>query len=600
MELVNEIPFRRRLRAQREAGEIVPLERFRGRFSGQQHNRRELIGAALAIGALGACPGVREVAAAQTPVASPVSGEELDEPAEPRRGGSLRMVRPGSSVENFNPAAFAQDPQVSVSYLEALVRPDPRTMRPMPWLAESWVWRSGGLELTFRVRSGVSWHDGAPFGAEDAAFSYAVYRDDPESLVAGFFALIDRVEVVSERELLVTFAEHDPNWLPNAATLPVFSRRQYDAFWNDARGEGRSLSQFDWSEDLPLGTGPWRIESWDAASVQFSRFDNYWQQPTWLDRFEVTVEEGIRSRLESWEDGQAQLAWPAPRGETEGNGGEQGTTVSAPAASVMFAAFNFANPNQPSGSLWSDSRMRQAASLAINRERYAAEIFGGAIRWDAAGTVAQPWAYDDDVTSGGLNRQAAAVLLAEAGWVDYNGDGVLEDVNGLPLQPVAIVREDSRREFIAVMASVARDLAEVGIDLIVEVLPVEEFDDRWIRQRDYDLIGYAYDLLPGFTDYDLYGSAWDIRSNPAGWNPGGYSNVEADSAIEEFLAAVSIARQRTALSRLQRAVNDDLFALWLGFPDDVIGVGNGITGFEPNMAWQTAQTWLLWSTAEQP
>ena len=63
--------------------------------------------------------------------------------------------------------------------------------------------------------------------------------------------------------------------------------------------------------------------------------------------------------------------------------------------------------------------------------------------------------------------------------------------------------------------------------------------------RDYDLIAYAYDQLPGFTDFDLYGSAWDIRNNPAGWNPGGYANAEADAAIDEFLGAISIERQVT-------------------------------------------------------
>ena len=112
--------------------------------------------------------------------------------------------------------------------------------------------------------------------------------------------------------------------------------------------------------------------------------------------------------------------------------------------------------------------------------------------------------------------EAAAVLLSDAGWIDYDGDGVREDVNGSQLRPVAIVREDSRPELAAVMARVARDLEEVGIALSVEVLPPDVFDDRWITRRDYDLIAYAYDQLPGFTDFDLYGSAWDIRIPAAG------------------------------------------------------------------------------------
>jgi ABC-type transport system substrate-binding protein len=265
---------------------------------------------------------------------------------------------------------------------------------------------------------------------------------------------------------------------------------------------------------------------------------------------------------------------------------------------VMFAAFNFANPNQPDGSLWTDLRVRQAASQAINRERYAQEVFGGFSRWQAAGTVAQPWAHDDELAAPAYTPEAASVLLTDAGWIDYDGDGVREDVNGRQLRPVAIVREDSRPELAAVMARVARDLASVGIILAIEVLPPDAFDSRWITSRDYDLIAYAYDQLPGFTDFDLYGSAWDIRTNPAGWNPGGYTNADADEAIAEFLGAVSVDRQAVALRRLQRIVDEDLFGLWLGFPDDLVLVAAGTEGFAPDMAWQTARTWDLWSTSE--
>ncbi len=190
-------------------------------------------------------------------------------------------------------------------------------------------------------------------------------------------------------------------------------------------------------------------------------------------------------------------------------------------------------------------------------------------------------------------------MLTESGWIDYDGDGVREDVNGRQLRPVAILREDSRPELAAVMARVARDLASVGMILSIEVLPPDAFDERWITRRDYDLIAYAYDQLPGFTDFDLYGSAWDIRTNPAGWNPGGYANADADEAIEEFLGAVSVERQAAALRRLQRVVDEDLFGLWLGFPQDLVLIAPGIEGFVPDMAWQTARTWELWRASQE-
>ena len=102
------------------------------------------------------------------------------------RGASTRSSR-RESCRNFNPSAFRMDPQITLSYLEPLVRPDPATMRPTPWLAQRWEWRANGLELVLLLRDDVLWHDGAPLTAADAAFTFEVYRSDTESAVSGLF-----------------------------------------------------------------------------------------------------------------------------------------------------------------------------------------------------------------------------------------------------------------------------------------------------------------------------------------------------------------------------------------------------------------------------
>jgi peptide/nickel transport system substrate-binding protein len=581
-------------------------------------SRRSVIRASLATGLGAPFSAMYRNASAQHQAATPIAGQgrqaetgaALPEgitlasnatPASgsPARGGALRLVRPGKGLGNFNPSAFRQDSQIPVSYLEPLVRSDPSTMRPTPWLAQRWEWRAQGLELVFVLRDDVVWHDGAPLTAADVAFTLGVYKSDIDSVVSEFFALVESVDAISDRELRVRFTARDPNWLFNVASLRIFSRKQYGEFWQGLPESGRTLSAFDWSAADPVGTGPWQVAEWDDTHISFTRFDRYWGKGPWFDQFDIAVMDGPRARLEAWQAGDSQVIWPVRVRQLQELREATGTLYPVPAASVMFAAFNFANPNQPDGSLWTDLRVRQAASQAINRERYAQEVFRGFTQWQAAGTVAQPWAHDDDLATPAYTPEAASVLLTEAGWIDYDGDGVREDVNGRQLLPVAILREDSRPELAAVMARVARDLASVGINLSIEVLPADTFDERWITRRDYDLIAYAYDQLPGFTDFDLYGSAWDIRTNPAGWNPGGYANPEADEAIAEFLGAVSVERQAGALQRLQRIVNEDLFGLWLGFPDDLVLVAGGIEGFAPDMAWQTARTWDLWLAPQE-
>lgn len=574
---------------------MTPNQRIARRTTGSRRgplSRRRLLGTTVASALLLSGTGrARAQETEATPGASPVVAATPLASAAPVPGGTLKLVRPGESLVDLNPAAFAVDYQVTLSYLEPLIMPDAQTMAPRPWLASAWAWRDGGLTLELTLRDDVRWQDGSPLTATDAAFSYAVYQTDANSAVASLFALCDAFEVGSDHVFTVRFRELDANWLLNAATLPIFSRAQYEPFWDGQTG-ARTLSGFDWRENAPVGTGPWVVSALGDRSLAYQRWDGYWGKPAWADALEVTVEAGRRERFEAWQAGDSALLWPAS--EREAQSTPANSVVSATAASVMFAAFNFANPNLATGSFWADLRVRQAASLALDRARYAAEVFGGNIDAYAAGVVSQPWAHDPDLRSPERDLAAAETLLAEAGWLDYDGDGIREDVNGYQLRPVVIVREDARPELHAVLARIARDLYDAGFGLTVESLPPDDFDARWIQTRDYDLIAYAYDQLPGFTDYDLLGSQWDIRSNPAGWNPGAYSNAAADAAIAEFLDAVSLGHQRLALQQLQVAVDEDLFGLWFGFPRDVILVQSGVEGYQPNVAWQTLGTAGLW------
>ncbi len=561
------------------------------RTAGHLLSRRRMLAFASASVALGCVRSGLAQEGAATPVASPIPDATPVAITAPERGGTLRLVRPGETLRNLNPAAFAVDYQITLSYLEPLVMPDAATMRPTPWLAREWAWRDAGLTLQLTLRDDVTWHDGSPVTAGDAAFSYEVYQQDVDSAVSGFFALAEAFEATADKVLTVRFRDLDANWLLNAATLPVFSRAQLGGFWDDQSGD-RSLSGFDWQNNLPQGTGPWELTALDDTEARFRRAESYWRQPAWADSLEISVKPSRQERLEAWQKGDATLLWPVSN--RDGRDVDAAAVVVAPAASVMFAAFNFANPDLPGGSYWADLRVRQAASLALNRARYATEVFADRVDVFAGGVVSQPWAHDEALRSPERDVLAAQSLLAEAGWLDYDGDGVREDVNGFPLRPVIIVRNDARPELHAVLARVARDLFDAGFGVTIESLTPDDFDARWIDARTYDLIAYAYDQAPGFTDYDLFGTQWDIRSNPAGWNPGGYSNPDADAAIAAFLEAVSLERQRVALQQLQAATNDDLFGLWFGFPRDAILVQPGVNGFEPNINWQTANTSALW------
>jgi peptide/nickel transport system substrate-binding protein len=512
---------------------------------------------------------------------------------DPVAGGTLRLLLARPIVADFNPVAARQDVQVACSYLDPLLWADEVTMEPRPWLAERWEWSEDGTEITYVLRDDVTWHDGTPLTAEDVRFSLYVYRDDLNSAVRNFFAGMREAEVLDERRLRVALSEPDGGWLFNASTQLIFQREQYRTHWSNQAQGNRSLSGFDWDSTPPVGTGPWVLDDVRERRLIFTRNEEYWAGPPHFEELAVSVYENPAARLQRWLAGEADLLWLSGPDEIAAAEGSGGTLYVADAAEVMFAAFNFANPTRE-GSLFADNRVRLALSAALDRARYADQVFGGYFQADRAGTIAQPWANDPALVNPTPNPIAARQLLTNAGWLDRDADRRLEEATGTPLSLVAILRDDGRPELAATLRLVADDLRALGIDLEVQALDPTTFRRRWSVERDYDLIAFAYALYPGFTDFDLFGSDWDIRTNPQGFNPGGYANPAADEAIARARAATEIGEQREALRDLQRAVNDDLFALWFGFPRDLILARPDVLGFQPNKVWQTWDTRKLW------
>jgi peptide/nickel transport system substrate-binding protein len=514
----------------------------------------------------------------------------------PTDSGELRLMLATADNSDFSPAAFRQDFQIMASYLDPLVWIDEVTMEPVPGLAERWEVTDGGTTITYKLRDDVEWHDGSSFQARDVVFSFFVYRDDLDSAVRNFFVNMQSAEATDRSTVVVTLTSPDANWLLNASSQFIFQRAQYSDYWNDRPEGERTLTGFNWRSNPAIGTGPWKLDKASENATRFQRNDQYWRGTPHFEELVIEVQPDPQQRLDEWKAGQTDLLWPVTYQMVQAASDTPGKLYVADSASVMFAAFNFDNPESNPNTFFSDLRIRQALNLAIDRNRYATEVFGGFTRADRAGTVAQPWANDPSVVNPARDVTTARALLTEAGWSVPSGGHLAVNAAGIELKMSVIVRNDAPQSLNSILQSIVQDLAEIGIELQVRALSPERFFTVWTVERDYDLIAYAYNLFPGFTDFDLYGSNWDIRQNPQGWNPGGYSNETVDQVLRAFLTAEDMTEARDALQVLQQTVNDDLFGLWFGFPQELILVRPEILGFQPNILWETWNTWQLWRT----
>jgi peptide/nickel transport system substrate-binding protein len=541
-------------------------------------------------------------AATPVPAASPTPGfgqlQVIDDqrpvyPGTPVQGGDLRLILPAGPNSNFNPASFRQDFQVPASYLDPLVWTDEVTMEPRPWLAESWEWSDDDTKITYKLRDDVRWHDNEKLHAKDVVFSFFVYRDDIDSAARNLLTNMVTAEIVDELTVSVTLSQPDGNWLLNASSLFIMQRELLIEWWNDRPEGERTLNGFNWDRNDPVGTGPWVVGKRSDTEIELTRNERYWAGPANFETLTLTVVEEPANRIAAWVAGDVDLL-PIHAAELPSVINTPGKLHVADTAGVMFAAFNFNNTARPNPELFKDIDLRRALSLAIDRDRYTREVFAGFVYPERAGTVPQPWAYDIQSVNPARDVAGAKKLLADNGYLDTDGDGILESRGGDSLKLSLIVRNNEGPEFLALLDSLVADLAEIGIGLEIRPLNSQQFEAEWVTNHGFDLIAYSYNVYPGFTDFDLYGSAWDIRINPQGWNPGGYANGNVDQAIRRILEATDLEDQRAALDELQELTNDDLFGLWFGFPRDLILVRPDIQGYQPNKMWQTWDTRKLW------
>ena len=213
--------------------------------------RNTITAAAASILALGLAFGAAPALAAKT---SASIGMQLEPPNLDPTGG----------------AAAAIDEVVYANVFEGLTRFG-ADGSILPALAENWEISEDGLTYTFKLRTGVTFHDGSGFEAEDVKFSLDRARaDDSTNAQKALFADIASVEVVDPTTVKVTLSQPNGSFLFNMA-------------WGDAVIVAPETAADNAAK--PVGTGPFTLSEWVKGDrVELARNPDYWGEPVRLDQ----------------------------------------------------------------------------------------------------------------------------------------------------------------------------------------------------------------------------------------------------------------------------------------------------------------------------
>jgi peptide/nickel transport system substrate-binding protein len=189
--------------------------------------------------------------------------------------GTTLNIGIGGAVTSVDPHFYNASPNNSLAMhiFDRLVERDAKA-QPFPGLAEGWrvvsdtVWE-------FKLRSGVTWHDGKPFTADDVAFTIERTPNVPNSPggFGGFVRAIQRTEIIDPLTIRFHTAAPYPMLPTDFASLAIISRHAGTGATTEDYNSGRAV----------IGTGPYRFSAYAPGTrTQMTRNDNYWGgKPSW-------------------------------------------------------------------------------------------------------------------------------------------------------------------------------------------------------------------------------------------------------------------------------------------------------------------------------
>ena len=501
-------------------------------------------------------------------------------------GRRILRVAYDREIDVLNPLTSQNLVDIQFSMMEGLVTTDehnryvPVLAREIPTEENGLIVRNddGTLDMTWRLREGVRWHDGEPLTSEDVCFTWRfvsaagsqVYNRDQYLKITGCSAP-DDLTVVFRWDGVYGFYDGLFEAVLPEHVLGGMTTEEIVNFEPFNRG-----SRF-------VGTGPFRFAEWRSGEyIRVVRNDDYWRGADYprIDEIVWSFVPDVTTRLNAMKAGQyhyGQLV-PTQVEEVEGMPGYDIHLVS----SNSFMHLDLSVKLERGRILFSDPQVRRAMFMAIDRQAIADQLLRGTVRLaDSPINPTSPY-HNEQVPQPTYDPQGAARALDRAGWVT-GPDGVrVKDGQRFSFTMINRAGSTDRQ---AVAQVIQAQLKTVGIEVTFETLESAAWTQRW-RSGQWEALVSAWFLPADPSITGLY--ACDGPNNMTG-----FCDPAMDEVMEESDRSLDFEHRKPLLDRAQVMVAEANRSLPLYYNVMPQMVSTQIGNFRPSGT-NFGSFWNLW------
>lgn len=461
--------------------------------------------------------------------------------------------------------------------------------------AGEWQERHEEVFYTYNLRKEVKWSDGAPFTSKDLEFAFATIRNDfvdGDSLriyyqdIVNFEALDTytvrcqfRQQYFKSFEFTMGLAFYTPPWHQfegffkedgKTLTLERLTPEE-EAAQNKVSVHGQAFGKFFNTDrryaDQPLGTGPYTVDKWiQKDRVELVRNPNYWnsEKAGKLERIIFKFIPDDNAALQALKAGEIDFLYRMSAEQFFDNLKDQDWVAQDFVKARWYTpAFRYVGWNMLKP-MFQDRKVRIALSLLVDvGEFLEKKVHGAGVLVSGSQNSFGP-AYDQTVKPLGYDPETAKDLLADAGWADTDGDGIL-DKDGEKFE-FEVWTSTGRPEIEALLQVMKTNYQKAGIVMEIRTSEWATFLDR-IKKRDYGACCLAWASPLESDPYQIWHSS-DAGPNRRGSNHVSYASQLADELIEQAQITLDTEKRARVFWSFHRVLDRDQPYLFLFMPQE--------------------------------